>query len=119
MIEKLDMYDGCCISSFEHKFLELANTISKGKLELGYLYEEIKTFGTDYVTSHGNTANVCFLDVSKELADELHKKGMGLMAWMTSAIPKEEEWYKKVIDAGADILCVNYPNKLKEFVGKP
>ncbi len=121
MVEKLGMYTGCCISSFEHSFLDLARSIAKDKIELGYLYEAdkyMKLPGLDYITSHGNTANMCFVDVTPELAKAVHEKGMGLMAWITSEIPKEEEWYQKMVDADVDVLCVNYPDKLLDFVAK-
>ena len=115
MIEAHQLYDGCCVSSFSHDFLAAIEGMTKGKLELGYLYEcakEAPLPSLDYIASHGNTANICFLDVTPEIAEAVHKKGMGLMAWITSAIPKEAEWYKKVLDAGTDVRCVNYPDLL-------
>ncbi len=119
MIESYKLFDGCCVSSFNHKFLELAESLTKGKLELGYLYDANKDTplpAPSYISSHGHTANMCFLDITPEIAEELHKKGMGLMAWVTSDIPKEQEWYKRVIDAGADVVCVNYPNLLIDYM---
>ena len=121
MIEKMSLFDGCCISSFNHKFLEIAKKLAGDKIELGYLYDADKFQklpSIDYITSHGNTANICFLDINPELAKKVHEKGMGLMAWITSVIPKEEEWYQKMIDSDVDVLCVNYPNNLMEFLKK-
>eukprot|EP01022_Parablepharisma_sp_SALTPOND_P003518 TRINITY_DN1142_c0_g1_i1.p1 TRINITY_DN1142_c0_g1~~TRINITY_DN1142_c0_g1_i1.p1 ORF type:complete len:678 (-),score=111.44 TRINITY_DN1142_c0_g1_i1:113-2146(-) len=119
MIEKMSLFEGCCVSSFNHDFLGMARTMAKDKLELGYLYDANKNTklpDIEYITSHGNTANICFLDITPELAEKVHEKGMGLMAWITSEIPKEEEWYEKIIKAGTDVLCVNSPNLLIEFL---
>eukprot|EP00826_Nyctotherus_ovalis_P016285 TRINITY_DN14705_c0_g1_i3.p3 TRINITY_DN14705_c0_g1~~TRINITY_DN14705_c0_g1_i3.p3 ORF type:complete len:145 (+),score=55.57 TRINITY_DN14705_c0_g1_i3:559-993(+) len=121
MVEKMEMFDGCCISSFNHKFLETARKLAGNKIELGYLYDADKFHklpSIDYISSHGNTANICFLDVNLELSKKLHEKGMGLMAWITGEIPKEEEWYQKMLDADVDVLCVNYPNHLIDYLKK-
>jgi len=81
LIDKMNYFSNCCISSFEHKFLEMARIYAKDKIELGYLYESnnyMKLPSIEYITSHGNTANICFLDITPELAKAVHAKGMGL-----------------------------------------
>ena len=121
LLEKMDMFNGCCISSFNHKFLEIAQKLAGNKIELGYLYNPDKLEklpSIDYICSHGHTANLCFLDVNPELSKKLHEKGMGVMAWVVSVIPNEEEWYQKMIDADVDVLCVNYPNLLIDYLKK-
>lgn len=121
MIENKNMFGGCCVSSFDHKFLGVAEELTKGQLEIGYLYESSKESplpSIDYITSHGHTANLCMLDANEDIAKALHKKGMGYMLWTTSAIRKEYMWYKKCTQAGADILCVNYPHLLLKFLSR-
>jgi len=44
------------------------------------------------------------------------KKNEKVMGWMTSDIPKEEEWYKRIIESDIDVMCVNYPNHLLEYI---
>ncbi len=121
LLEARDAFGGCCVSSFDHKLLAVVEDLTRGKLEIGYLYDEAKAVplpSLSYIVSHGNTANLCFTDITPALVEALHSHGMGALAWVTSAIPREQDWYNSLILAGTDILCVNRPDLLLRRLGR-
>lgn len=116
LLIKHGMEEHCAISSLDHKLLDFAAKYPKGKnFELIYNYDQGSIANPlpniDYICSHGNVAELCFSDISPSIVNALHNKGMGVSGWVSCDM-KEEEWYKKLIDCGIDVLCVNNPANL-------
>ncbi len=119
LITKMDYVNNCCVSSFEHKFLERMRKLNN-KIELGYLYDAITPEIIDQILEcKGNTVNICIARYTKDLIDRIHAKGMAAMAWVSAAQPKDEwHYYKFALENGIDIFCVNHSDKLIEYISK-
>ncbi|MCI0439471.1 MAG: glycerophosphodiester phosphodiesterase, partial [Chloroflexi bacterium] len=52
--------------------------------------------------------------VTSEMVDRLHKQGFVVRAWGIA----DEELMRRVVDAGADGMTINFPDKLVEYLKK-
>lgn len=119
LIEKHDYYGKCAVSSFNHKFLDEIQELTKGKLELGYLWnhqDDDLLPETEILFSKGNTINIRVTRITKEVVEEAHKRNYGVQVWIPFKIPETTELYDSLLDMGVDIICTNYPDKLQSRI---
>jgi glycerophosphoryl diester phosphodiesterase len=115
MIVEQHFVEQCGVSSFNFGMMEDFYILSQGRIKRGYIYgSSVKKYDIEYVATHGTSANIGFSYLTKELCDAIHAEGHEVMTWAN--VSPEESHYQNLIDMGADILCVNYPDKLIEYL---
>ena len=104
--------DSATITSFHISSLEEVRAYAP-ELPSGWLVREVD----DSTVVHAERLGLTLLcphagSVTPELVDSLHRKGFDVRAWGAS----DEELMRRVVDAGADGLTVNFPDKLAEYL---
>ena len=84
-------------------------------LRVGYLTEAVDDALVDKLVAM-NAAEICphGRDVTSENVAKWHARGLNVRAWGIS----DEEIMKKVYDAGADGMTVNFPDLLLRYIDK-
>ena len=112
LIKKMNYFNNCAISSFHHPFLELANKLTNGMLEIGYLFEYVPE-DMNILYQNGNTINLSFKLITPEISKKIHESGKGVLVWSWG---DEEMDYEKILQCDPDILCVNNPQALMYYL---
>ena len=83
------------------------------ELPAGWLVREMDDSIPEQAESMGLTLLYPHADfVTRELVDDLHQRGFAVRAWGAD----NEEMMRRVVDAGADGLTVDFPDKLAEYL---
>ncbi len=111
MIRRYHAADKCVITSFMPESVrvakEYAPDIQAGLLKNGVTEETIsflKQIGAEEVCPYSD-------EVTPERVDAWHREGLRVRAWGIA----NEELMRRVYDAGADGMTVNFPDKLTEY----
>ena len=112
LIRRYGMEEKVVITSFEFSNLEKMHVVAP-ELRLGYLTsktgdglaEKMKANGIFEICPKSNLIDEAFVE-------KWHGDGFNVRAWGI----KNLDDMKRVYDAGADGMTVNFPNKLKEYI---
>jgi glycerophosphoryl diester phosphodiesterase len=112
LIRRHGMAGGVTITSFQKVRLEEAREYAP-ELPAGWLVREV----TDVAVSEARALGLAQLcpradAVTPELVDRLHAGGFVARAWGVA----DEELMRRVVEAGADGMTVNFPDKLIAFL---
>ena len=104
--------DNATVTSFHLSSIEEVRAYAP-ELPTGWLLREVD----DSTVAHAERLGLTLLcphagSVTAELVDGLHRKGFDVRAWGAG----DEVWMRRVVDAGADGLTVNFPDKLAEYL---
>ena len=113
LLEKYGMREKTALTSFDLTCLMRAKLYSPG-YRAGYLTDDVnpmilkvlKTIGIEQVCPKGRM-------ITKELTDELHRQGFSVRAYGIS----DETLMEAVYDTGVDGMTVNFPDRLKTYMG--
>ena len=105
--------DSVIITSFQKTRLEEVRAYAP-ELPAGWLVGEV----TDPIVAQAHFLGLTVLcpradAVTLELMEDLHQKGFVVRAWGVA----DEELMRRVVDAGADGMTINFPDKLIEYLG--
>ena len=104
--------DSVTIVSFQQACLDELMAYAP-ELPAGWLVREVDDSIPAQAESMGLTLLCPHADfVTRELVDDLHQRGFVVRAWGA----ENEEMMRRVVDAGADGLTVNFPDKLAEYL---
>ena len=104
--------DSATVTSFQLSSLEEVRAYAP-ELPAGWLLPEIDDSAVADAERLGLTLLCPRADsVTPELVDSLHRKGFDVRAWGAS----DEALMRRAVDAGADGLTVNFPDKLAEYL---
>ncbi len=108
LIRRLGMTDDVTITSFQRARLEEVRAVAP-ELPAGWLVSEV-TQATIEGARRLGLVQLCPLatSVTRALVQRLHAEGFAVRAWGVSS----EELMRQVVDAGADGMTVNFPDKL-------
>jgi glycerophosphoryl diester phosphodiesterase len=112
LIRRHDMTEEVTITSFQKVRLEEARAQGP-ELPAGWLVREV-TEATIAEARALRLAQLCphAAIVTPELVDRLHAEGFAVRAWGVV----DEEMMRRVVEAGADGMTVNFPDKLIAFL---
>ena len=104
--------DNVTITSFQQASLEELKAYAP-ELPAGWLVREVE----DTTAAHAAKMGLKLLcphaeSVTPELVNDLHGKGFDVRAWGAG----NEALMRRVVDAGADGLTVNFPDKLADYL---
>lgn len=112
MIYRYGIEKKCVVTSFSFAYLEIMHGIAPD-LELGYL---VKRFDESTFENMKRIGCVEFCpeasDVTEEAVAAWHANGFRVRAWGV----KDETLMRRVYDAGADGMTVNFPDKLTAYI---
>lgn len=118
LIEEYDFFDQIALSSFYHQYykkIEEYNKKNNKNLVFGFAYKRNRKNNKFDYSKKGNTLNIHWKDVTKEVCENAHKNGMGVLAWFGMDEEETIENYKLIIENGVDIICSNYPLNAKNY----
>jgi glycerophosphoryl diester phosphodiesterase len=116
LIRRLGMTNDVTITSFQRARLVDVRALAP-ELPAGWLVSEV-TDATLEAARRLGLAQVCprAPSVTRELVARLHAAGFAVRAWGVAT----EELMRQVVDAGADGMTVNFPDKLIAYLaGRP
>ena len=108
LIEKMDMFNQICMSSFDHRYYKALREMNlTDKIEFGFLLcpEE----GDPLVVDVPNcTTNIPINAMCEEYVDDIRNSGMGVQCWIWKLKSEENaETYERIFDLKPDIICVD------------
>ena len=119
LIEEFDFFDQISLCSFHYKYYDKIkeyNEKNNKKIIFGFgYYPDRKNY--DF-SKKGNTLNIYWNYITKEICDKAHENGMAVVAWFRlkeNDDVENIENYKKIIDNGVDIIISNYPVAAKKY----
>ena len=126
MIHKYGVADKVIITSFIFEAIEQMKKVAP-ELRIGFLTKLFKDPEIDAVVTDASAEVINKLialgayeicpkgsDITPERVKEWHSLGLGVRAWGIS----DTDIMKKVYDAGADGMTVNFPDKLTEYIAE-
>ncbi len=114
ILKKYDMKDKVVITSFDFESICDMRKYEP-EIKIGYLTREV-TDEILYEMKKLDMSEICphASIVNEETVRKWHSEGFNVRAWGIS----NEDIMKKVYDAGADGMTVNFPDKLEEYIKK-
>ena len=101
-------YDDFLISSFNHDELQEFRRLSR-ESRIGVLIKDITTGLAEFAEKVGAySINVYMGSVSKELVDDIHKRGMKVLVWTVDDV----EDIERMRHIGVDGIFSNYPDRV-------
>ncbi len=95
------------ISSFNH---DCMNELEGMEIEFGYLFnKEEPSFP---INTKACTINLFYKDVSAEIVERAHKKGIGVLAYFPMSRDDTDEEYVRLFECGVDVICTNDPKRV-------
>ena len=112
MLLRDNVYKKCIVTSFDINHLKNVKAYAP-KIRVGYLtsdtgdavIDELVSIGADEICPRGR-------DLTAETVDKCHRVGFSVRAWGIA----DEDIMKRVYDAGADGMTVNFPDKLIDYI---
>ena len=113
IIRKYIIEDKVVITSFDFESICDMSEYAP-ELRLGYLTEKVTDELLEKMKKR-NISEICPVAelVNRENVHKWHSEGFNVRAWGVA----DEEIMKKVYDAGADGMTVNFPDKLTKYIG--
>lgn len=111
LIEKFNFFNQISICSFYYEYYNKIveyNKKNNKQLVFGFAYLKNQTNLIDF-TKKGNTINIYWGDVTKELCDKAHQNGMGVVASFYLNEDENLEDYKSLFEKGVDVINANHP----------
>jgi glycerophosphoryl diester phosphodiesterase len=132
LVERLNMVDVCCYSSFDLSQLKLLRALrpSKSLYPTGALFAHLPDDFIQKALDVGATEiHIRYDDCTLDRIAIIHQHGLGSMAWMRGPLGiqsdcskyadvgnEDERMYQALLETGVQQLCVNKPNVLLEML---
>jgi glycerophosphoryl diester phosphodiesterase len=112
LVRGYDMANDVTVTSFQKARLEEIRVYAP-ELPAGWLVTEVD----DYITTQARQLGLTLIcpkadTVTPGLVEALHRQGFQVRAWGVG----NEELMRRVVEAGADGMTVNFPDKLAEYL---
>lgn len=138
LVDKMDMADQCHFSCFDHSRIALVrelhperNPDGSFKYKTGALFDEVPADFIERAQALGaSEIHLKYDTCTKERIGDIHKAGMGSMAWFRGPIGMREDteqkyldvgnedfnMYQTLMDTGVQQLCCNKPDVLLNYL---
>lgn len=100
--------DSVVFSSFEHKVMDHMKTLAP-LYKLGYLYEYYDKMDPEYYPKHGDSWNIPYNLLDKELVDNCLREGQEVSVYFPSTVKEDSKYYSRILELGVTSFISDKP----------
>lgn len=107
--------EACCFSSFQHHILKEIKRLDSS-FRCGYLYEYYDEMDPVYYSQNGDSCNISYTHLTKELVDSCHRAGTKVCVYFPSIFRENPSVYPRILEMGVDGIISDMPLEFLSYI---